>query len=81
MPCVISRRSFLAFEDAARNAHPLDDDRRAHFEIIGVVRQDPLDIVSVPGRDPLERELSCPVTIDHVNQDAPSFCFALDEAA
>jgi hypothetical protein len=57
----------LAAEDATRNAHALDDERGAHFEVVRVVREDSLEIVRVPGRDPLGGKLAREGCVDHAH--------------
>ena len=57
----------LAAQHAARIEAPLDDERRRHFEVVAVVREDAIEVVSVPRRDPVGGEVRGEIRIAGFN--------------
>src|SRR5258708_37496436 len=48
---------FLAFEFSRRLSCDLGNERRRHLKVVGVVRENSIQVVAVPGSNPLGREV------------------------
>ena len=68
--CPISTNGLFAAQDVRRLSHDLDDERRGKLKIIGVVRQNTVEVATVPGCDPFSREVFCKGLVNH---GAPRF--------
>jgi hypothetical protein len=46
----VSADGFLPLEHPTGDSHPLHDDRRSHFEVVGIVGKYPVEIVGIADR-------------------------------
>ncbi len=61
---IITHGAF-ALKHSRFDSHPLDDQRRAHFEIVGIMPENPLKIMRIPGIDPIGGKQICGFAIKH----------------
>ncbi len=55
----------LPLEPTAWLSYDFRDERRRKLEILGLVRQDPIKIAAIPGRDPFGGKSFCKVAVRH----------------
>src|SRR6266481_2007186 len=56
---------FLAFEFSRRLSCDLGNERRRHLKVVGVVRENSIQVVAVPGSNPLGREVISKSPVKH----------------
>ena len=61
----IGANRVFTFQDAAGLVGDLRNQRRDHFKIIAVVRQNSIEVMAVPGIDPLSGKMFGESFIDH----------------